>query len=434
MAEATSGTAWVRAILAFEGALARAEARVGVIPQEAGRAISETCASLRPDPGAIAEAAVATGTPFLPILAELRNALPAQHADFTHWGATSQDALDTAMMLVARDATDLLVTDLRGLAASAAGLASSHRNTIMAGRTLLQHAVPITFGLKAGNWLSSVVDAHAGLLRWRSERLALQFGGASGTLAALGADGPAVSRYLAEELGLPEPPLPWHTARGRIAELASGLGIAAGAAGKIALDVLLMAQTEVGEVAERAAEGKGASSAMPQKRNPVEAVAALSAMRQAQAIVPPFFASMAQEHERAAGAWQAEFELVSHLFQATAAAVRGAGNSLGGLVVNPERMRANLESTGGLIMAEAVGMLLASRLGRSAADQFLADAVSATAGAADSSFRDALAADPRLAGTVSREEIDAALAPERYLGSSDLFIDRALAAFEAMPA
>jgi 3-carboxy-cis,cis-muconate cycloisomerase len=432
MSEATSGAAWVRHILAFEAALARAEGRAGVIPQSSGSAISAVCQTLEIDPAAIAEAARLTGTPVVPILTILRAALSEQDAGVVHWGATSQDALDTAAMLVSRHAVGLLLIDLHGLAAAAARLATDHRHSVMAGRTVLQHAVPITFGLKAAGWLTATIDAHAGLLRWKNERLALQFGGAAGSLAALGSAGTQVGAYLAEELDLAAPAMPWHTARGRVAELAAAMAVAAGVAGKIALDVILMAQTEVGEVAEPPEVGKGASSAMPQKRNPVGAVATLSAARQAQSFVPLFVASMLQEHERAAGAWQAEWEPLSQLFQTSAAAARGARLSLEGLVVNTNRMRDNVNATGGLIMSESVGMLLSTHVGRKLADTVLADAV-AVAANGSKSFRDALLADVRLQGRMTAGPIEAALAPENYLGSADTFIDRAVASYEAMP-
>ncbi len=432
MSEATSGAAWIRHILAFEGALARVEARAGVIPAASALAVSAACETVSIDPAAIAEAAPFTGTPVLPILTALRAALSEQDAGFVHWGATSQDALDTAAMLVSRDAVGLLLIDLHGLAAAAARLAKDHRHRVMAGRTLLQHAVPITFGLKAAGWLMATVDAHAGLLRWRGERLALQFGGAAGSLAALGSAGTRVAADLAQELDLAGPAIPWHTARGRVAELAAAMAVAAGVAGKIALDFILMAQTEVGEVTERSEVGKGASSAMPQKRNPVGAVATLSAARQAQSFVPLFFASMLQEHERAAGAWQAEWEPLARLFQATAAALSGSRLSLKGLVVDTSRMRANVDATSGLIMAESVGMLLSTHVGRKLADQVVADAVAAATDGS-TSFRHALLTDVRLRGRIAAADIDAALVPENYLGSADAFIDRALSSYEAMP-
>jgi 3-carboxy-cis,cis-muconate cycloisomerase len=432
MSEATSGGAWIRAILAFESALARAEARCGAIPAASASAISAASQAISVDPEAIAEAARLTGTPVVPILAALRAVLNEDDALFVHWGATSQDALDTAMMLVSRDAAGLLLADLHGLAAAAARLAVDHRRTVMAGRTLLQHAVPISFGLKAAAWLTAVVDAHTTLRRWRDDRLALQLGGAAGSLAALGDQGREVAACLAEELELPEPVMPWHTARGRVAELAAALGVAAGSAGKIALDIALLAQTEVAEVSEQPVPGQGASSAMPQKQNPVGAVATIAAARQAHALVPLFFSSMLQEHERAAGAWQAECGPLSQLLGSTAAAVDGARLIVEGLVVDTARMRANVDATGGVIMTESVAMLLARHIGRTQADRILADALLA-ARAGSTSFRDALIADARLGGRVTATEIDAALIPEAYRGATDAFIDRALAAYEALP-
>src|SRR4051794_24172756 len=302
--EALSDEAYLAAMLRVEAALAAAEARAGVIPEEAAAAIAGACDPARFDAAELGRAAVSSATPVAPLAKALRSQLPDEAASYAHWGATSQDVLDTATMLVARRALDLLLAELDGVAAAAAELAAAHRTTLMAGRTLLQQALPVTFGLKAAGWLVAVLDARARLVELRSSGLAVQLGGAAGTLAALGDAGPRVVAELAQELGLDEPELPWHTARGRIGELAGALAVAAGSLGKAALDVVLLAQTEVGEVTE--ASG-GGSSAMPHKQNPAAAVRARACAQQAVAAASAVLAAAGHEHERAAGAWQAEW-------------------------------------------------------------------------------------------------------------------------------
>jgi 3-carboxy-cis,cis-muconate cycloisomerase len=331
--EALSDEAYLAAMLRFEAALALVEARAGVIPQDAADAVVAACDPARFDIAAIGRAAVSSATPVVPLAKALREA-----SSYAHWGATSQDALDTATMLVARDALSLIRAELDGVAAAAARLAEEHRDTVMAGRTLLQQALPVTFGLKAAGWLVALLDARRRLL---SAPLAVQFGGAAGTLAALGDAGPQVLAGLEEELGLEEPDLPWHTARGRIGELAGALAVAAGALGKAGTDVVLLAQTEVGEVTE--ASG-GGSSAMPHKQNPAAAVRARACAQQAVAAASALLAAAAgHEHERAAGAWQAEWLPLRAALGFTGGAAAALRESLEGLQVHPERMRENLD-------------------------------------------------------------------------------------------
>jgi 3-carboxy-cis,cis-muconate cycloisomerase len=336
---AVSDEAWLDAMLEVEGALAAAEARAGVIPPEAARAIADACRAERFDVAAIGDAGRAPGNPVEPLVRALRDEVGGEAAAHVHRGATSQDILDTAAMLVSRRALDLILETLAGVAEESARLAEAHRATPMAGRTLLQQAVPTTFGLKAAGWLGGVLEATRGLRRIREERLAVQFGGPAGTLAALGDAGPEVVRLLAEELGLRES-APWHTNRARIAELGAALGVAAGAAAKVGLDVALMSQTEVGEVAE--AEG-GRSSAMPHKRNSIGSVLAVACARQVKGHVSVLFSALPQEHERAAGAWHSEWPALSGALEYTAGAADGARRALAGLEIDPERMRANLE-------------------------------------------------------------------------------------------
>jgi 3-carboxy-cis,cis-muconate cycloisomerase len=339
---AVGDEAWLAALLRFEAGLAVAQVRLGLIPADAAEAIRAACDPSRFDVTEIGRAAVASATPVVPLLDALRRAVGGKAAALVHHGATSQDALDTAMMLVARDASDLLLDDLSALASCCAALARRHRDTPMAGRTLLVRARPITFGYKAATWLMGVVDARATLAQIRRRRLALQLGGPVGTRAAFGGAGDRLVAELARELGLAEPgPLAWHSDRSRVAELGAALGIAAGAAAKIALDVILLSQTEVGEVAEAS---PGRSSAMPDKRNPAHAVEARAAFALVQAHAGLLMSTLAGEHERAAGAWQAEAPALSAAFRLAAGAIARTREALDGLAVNEDRMRANVGS------------------------------------------------------------------------------------------
>jgi 3-carboxy-cis,cis-muconate cycloisomerase len=328
--EAVSDEAWLRALLEAERALATAEARVGIISEQAARAVAAACSGGF-DVAALAEEGRAAGNPVEPLVRALR-----RRAEFAHWGATSQDVLDSAMAVVARDATALVVAELDGVAEACAALAERHRGTVTAARTLLQQAVPTTFGLKAASWLVGVVHARD---RVSASRLPAQLGGAGGTLAALGDRGPQVLRAYAEELGLPEPVLPWHTRRLPVAELGAALAIAAGFLAKVALDVALLAQTEVGEVREPAG---GRSSTMPHKRNPVGSTLARACALRVQGAAAVLLAAIPQEHERAAGAWHAEWDALCEALVFTGGAGAHVRETLAGLEVDAERMRGNI--------------------------------------------------------------------------------------------
>jgi 3-carboxy-cis,cis-muconate cycloisomerase len=341
--ETLSDREWLQALLDVERALATAEARVGLIPEDAARAIGEACRSDRFDAAAIGDAGRAPGNPVEPLVRALREAVGGDAAEHVHRGATSQDVLDSATMLVSRAALGVILDSLNALAEQSAGLAGAHRATLMIGRTLLQQAQPTTFGLKAAAWLLGVLEAREALVRIRNERLAAQLGGPVGTLSAFGEKGPEVARLLAEELRLADPVAPWHTNRVRIAELGSALGIAAGAAAKIGLDIGLLSQNEVGEVSE--AEG-GASSSMPHKRNPVASVLAVASARQAQAQASVLVGSLGQEHERAFGAWHAEWPALVGALAYSGGAVDSARRAVTGLQVHEDRMRANVEASG----------------------------------------------------------------------------------------
>ena len=326
-------------MLRFEAKLATVEARLELIPQGAATAIAGACDPERFDVEAIGRAGAMAATPVVALVDALRREVGGDAARFVHYGATSQDVLDTAMMLVSREALDLLLADLSALASECAALAERHRGTPMAGRTLLQQARPISFGFKAAMWLMGVLDARRRLAAIRRGRLAVQLGGPVGTLDSFGPRAAELVSCLARELGLVEPELPWHSTRGRIAELGSALSIAAGAAAKIALDLSLLAQTEVGEVAEAAG---GRSSAMPHKRNPARAVEARSAFAGVTAQAGVLHAAMVGEHERSAGAWQSEWPALSEAFRLSAGAVGRTLEALTGLQVDIGRMRDNL--------------------------------------------------------------------------------------------
>jgi 3-carboxy-cis,cis-muconate cycloisomerase len=336
--DAVADASWLQGMLDAESALARAEAQVGLVPDAAAAAVAEACRADLYDAERLAAEGRAVGNPAEPLVRALRERVSEEAVAFVHLGATSQDVVDTAAMLVARSARGVLLDELDAIAAACASLAEAHRSTPMAARTLLQQAVPTTFGLKAAGWLVAVLDARAGL---SAVRLPAQLGGAAGTLAAFGDAGPRVARLFAEELDLAEPVLPWHVHRGPVAALAAALRAAASACEKVGLDVVLLAQNEVGEVAEAAG---GASSTMPHKRNPVRAVLARSCARlvHANAMV---LVSGDHEHERAAGAWQAEWPALSAALAFAGGAAAAARECLEGLEVDPEAMRRNMTAS-----------------------------------------------------------------------------------------
>jgi 3-carboxy-cis,cis-muconate cycloisomerase len=418
--EATSEAAWMQAMLDAERALAEAEVRAGVIPAAAAEQIAAACRADRFDAGAIAEEGRATGNFAEPLVRALRETVGGDAADYVHWGATSQDVVDTAAMLVARRALELILDELDGISDACASLADRHRSTPMAGRTLLQQAVPITFGLKAAGWLVSVREARARMTTVRAERLAAQLGGAAGTLAPLGDQGPEILRLFAEELGLAEPPLPWHTNRVRIAELAGALAVAAGTLAKIACDLALLAQTEVGEVSDPEA---GGSSTMPQKQNPVGSALAIACTRQVEGYASVLMSPAAQEHERGLGGWQAEWHALSGALAFAGGAANAVRATLERLEVDPGRMAENLRLTDGLVAAERAAFVLGRSLGREAAHDLVAEAASRARGNG-SALVDELDADERV--EASRAELEAALDPTTYLGSADAFVERAL--------
>jgi 3-carboxy-cis,cis-muconate cycloisomerase len=333
---AVSDEAWIDAMIEAERAYAVAAAGAGLIPGESREVIVSAARGLKVDPERLGVEGRSVANPAQPLVTMLREAVQGDAADHVHRGMTSQDVVDTAAMLVTKRAVGLIAAELDGVAAASASLADEHRDTVMAGRTLLQQAVPITFGLKAASWLVGVIEARRRLVAFRPTA---QLGGAAGTLAPLGDHGPDVVKRFAAELGLHEPPLPWHTQRTRIGDLGGALALVTGACAKIAGDVVLLAQTEVGEVSTG---DEGRSSTMPHKRNPAPAVLALACSRLAQANAGVLIASMVQEHERAAGAWQAEWPALSAALAYAGGAAAATRVTLQELQVDEKRMRENI--------------------------------------------------------------------------------------------
>jgi 3-carboxy-cis,cis-muconate cycloisomerase len=419
-------------MLDFEAALARAEAAVGVIPDAAAGPIGAACRAESFDSAALAEAAVGSGNLAIPLVkaltAEVAQA-DKEAARYVHWGATSQDVIDTATMLTLRAGIDALLTELDRAIAGFAKLARRHRDTAVVARTWLQHALPMPFGLKLAEYAASLHRSRKRLQRLRREALALQFGGAAGTLAALGDKGMAVAGKLAQELDLPLPDAPWHTHRDRIAELASAFAILAGSCGKIARDVSLMMQTDVAEAFEPAGEGRGGSSTMPHKRNPVAAATALAAATMAPNLAATIFAAQVQDHERSAGPWHAEWPTLPTLMLVTSGALAAIVELAEGLEVDTARMRVNLDATRGLIMAEAVSMALAEKLGKSEAHHLI-EAASKKAVTEQKHLRDVLTADPRVSAQLAADRIEQLFEPMSYQGASQALIDRLLASLK----
>ncbi len=418
--------AYFQRMLDVEAALARVQGHLGLIPADAAETIVQVAKidNLRTE--ALAASARNVGYPVVGLVAELsRAAGPA--GGWTHWGATTQDIMDTATVLQVREGLGLIAAELRAMLVALCGQAASHRRTVMAGRTHLQQALPISFGLKCAIWAQPFLHHLTRLDQIRVRVEQVEFAGAAGTLASLGDQGIAVMEGLAQELELGVPIAPWHVCRDALAETVGFLGLICGSLAKFATDIILLAQTEVAEVAEPYVAGRGASSTMPQKRNPIASEYILAASRTVQALVPVMLGAMAQDHERATGPWQAEALALPQAFVLTHGALLHARTIAEGMVVDAERMRTNLDITHGLIVAEAVMMGLAPHLGRGeahhvvkhACDVALADRIP---------LADALERDPAVASRLDRAAIEELIDPSRYLGSTDAFIDRILAA------
>ncbi|MFE5211465.1 3-carboxy-cis,cis-muconate cycloisomerase [Streptomyces sp. NPDC056600] len=421
VAGATGDTAILAALLDAEAALTRAQASLGLAPAEAAAAVTDAAVPDRFDLLSLARRAAAGGNPVIPLAADLTAAVGPAHGPYVHRGATSQDIMDTATMLVAARTLDLVLADLDRTEGALARLAAAHRDTPMPGRTLTQHAVPTTFGLKAAGWRSLVLDARDRLSAVRGA-LPVQLGGAAGTLAAFGAYGaddplPLVAAY-ARELELAEPSLPWHTLRTPVADLAGALAFTAGALGKMAADVLTLARTEIAELAE--ASG-GGSSAMPHKANPVRSTLIAAAARRAPQLAATLFGSMAAEDERPAGAWHAEWEPLRDLLRAAGSAAEQAAELTEGLRVDAAAMRAHLGATHGLIVSERLSVALAPVLGRARAKELLT-AAARRAYAEGLPLLEVLRAEPDLEGL----DLESLTDPADYTGSAAALTDRAL--------
>jgi 3-carboxy-cis,cis-muconate cycloisomerase len=425
-------TAYLQHMLDFEAALARAEAATGVIPASAAGPIANACRAETFDIPALAEAATRSGNLAIPLVKTLTANVAKTDEDaarYVHWGATSQDVIDTATMLTLRAAIDALLPDLERAIAGFAGLARQHRDTAMVARTWLQHALPMPFGLKLAEYAAALHRSRARLKRLRAKSLALQFGGAAGTLAALGDKGILVAEKLATLLDLPLPDAPWHTHRDRIADAASVFAILTGSCGKIARDVSLMMQTDVAEAFEPSGEGRGGSSTMPHKRNPVAAATALAAAAMAPNLAATIFAAQVQDHERSAGPWHAEWPTLPTLQLVTSGALAAIVDLAEGLEVDAARMRVNLDATHGLIMAEAVTFALAQTIGKSDAHH-LVEAAAKKAVAGKQHLRDVLTGDPKVIAHLSTDKLAKLFDPMAYQGISQELIDRLLASLD----
>ncbi|AOZ01736.1 3-carboxy-cis,cis-muconate cycloisomerase [Cupriavidus sp. USMAHM13] len=425
MRQIFSDGALVQRYIDVEVALAKAEARVGVIPAEAAAVIASEARIERLDFEHMREETDIVGYPILPLVHQLV-AMCGEAGRYVHWGATTQDIMDTAVALQVRDALDSIDADIRALRGILAGLALRHRDTPMAGRTHLQQALPVTFGYKAAIWLA-MFDRHQQRLAELRPRVAVvEFAGAAGTLASLGEAGFAVQRALAEELGLGVPATTWHVARDGFAEAVNLLALVTGSLGKIALDIMIMASTEFAEVYEPFVKGRGASSTMPQKRNPISSELMLAASKAVRQHAGLMVDAMVQDFERATGPWHAEWIAIPESFMLTAGALHQARFALGGLIVDAARMKHNLGLSNGLIVAEAVMMGMAPHIGRQQAHDVVYDACR-TVNESGGTLADALSALPEVTRHFDRAAIERLVDPANYLGLAPQMVDRALA-------
>ncbi|MQQ34194.1 3-carboxy-cis,cis-muconate cycloisomerase [Pseudomonas sp. SZ57] len=429
MREIFSDEGRVQGMLDFEAALARAQARVGLIPPEVVADIELSCDARLFDFDALAIAIGSAGNSAIPLVKALGKQIAARSAEaerYVHMGATSQDVMDSGLVLQLRRAIVLLERDLTRLADAMAEQAQRHAGTPLAGRTWLQQATPVTLGMKIAGWLGAVTRHRQRLNEIKPRLLCLQFGGASGSLAALGDQAFSVAEALADELQLALPEQPWHTQRDRLVEFAGLLGLIAGSLGKLGRDVSLLMQTEVGEAFEPSAPGKGGSSTMPHKRNPVGAAVMISTATRAPGLVATMLAAMPQEHERSLGLWHAEWETLPELCCLVSGSLQQALQVIPGLQVDAERMAINLQSTKGLVLAEAVSIALAQRIGRDAAHH-LVEQCCRRAVEQGAHLRRVLGETPQVSEQFSSDELDRLLDPAHYLGQARHWVERAVA-------
>ncbi|KGU84589.1 3-carboxy-cis,cis-muconate cycloisomerase [Pseudomonas mediterranea] len=426
----------VQAMLDVEAALARAEARVGLIPQDAVAPIEAACHARLYDFSALGEAIASAGNSAIPLVKALGKRIASVDPEaerYVHLGATSQDVMDSGLVLQLRQALELIEGELAQLAAILARQAEHYAATPLAGRTWLQHATPVTLGMKIAGWLGAITRSRQRLSELKPRLLVLQFGGASGTLAALGEQALPVAEALAAELQLGLPEQPWHTQRDRLVEFGSVLGLIAGSLGKLGRDVSLLMQTEAGEAFEPSAPGKGGSSTMPHKRNPVGAAVLIGAATRVPGLLSTLFSAMPQEHERSLGLWHAEWETLPEICCLVSGALQQARLLADGLEVDAARMARNLELTQGLVLAEAVSIVLAQRVGRDTAHHLLEQCCK-RAVAEQRHLRDVLGDESQVCAHLSAAELDHLLNPAHYLGQAQTWVARAVAEHLALKA
>ena len=426
----------VQAMLDFEAALARAEARVGLIPASAVAPIQAACSAGLYDFAALGEAIATAGNSAIPLVKALGKQIAAQNAEaerYVHLGATSQDVMDSGLVLQLRRALELIENDLAQLGQILATQAERYVATPLAGRTWLQHATPVTLGMKIAGWLGAVTRSRQRLAELKPRLLVLQFGGASGTLAALGEQAMPIAQALAEELQLTLPEQPWHTQRDRVVEFGAVLGLIAGSLGKLGRDVSLLMQTEAAEVFEPSAPGKGSSSTMPHKRNPVGAAVLIGAATRVPGLLSTLFSAMPQEHERSLGLWHAEWETLPEICCLVSGSLQQALLIAQGLEVDAGRMAHNLDLTQGLVLAEAVSIVLAQRVGRDTAHHLL-ERCCKRAVAEQRHLRAVLGDEPQVTAELSAAELDHLLDPAHYLGQAKTWVERAVAEHSALTA
>ncbi len=428
--ELFSDRARVQGMLDFEAALARAEAKRGIIPQKAAPKIAAKCRADLYDFPSLAQAAARAGNLAIPLVKQLTDQVAKDDPDaarYIHWGATSQDAIDTGFILQLRSTLNLFGAELDRLSDSLATLAQTHRATPIAARTWMQQALPTTFGLIAVGWLNAIMRHRQRLGETQQRAIVLQFGGAVGTIAALGDRGLEVANALGEELNLKVPEISWHSQRDRVAEVATTLGLCTGTLGKIARDISLHAQTEVAEIFEPAGEGRGGSSTLPHKRNPVTAAVILAAVTQVPGLVATMLTAMVQEQERGLGGWHAEWETMPQLIGLAGGALHRLAETIPHLEIDPAKMRQNLDVSHGLIFAEAVQMALAARIGRMEAHQQV-EAACRRAQKEQRNLREVIENDAEISKHFSGQDIQRLFDPAQYLGVADQLIDRVLKA------
>jgi 3-carboxy-cis,cis-muconate cycloisomerase len=431
-----SDEARIQGMLDFEAALARAEAASGIVPESQAQIIAAKCRAENFDLSAIAKDAAITGNLAIPLVRKLTELVAHEDKDaarFVHWGATSQDAIDTGCILQVRGAFDLIDRDLARLTETLVTLAETHRATPIVARTWMQQALPTTFGFIVAGWLDGVSRHRKRFAEIKPRVLTLQFGGAVGTLAALGGRGPEIAKALANELRLTLPSIPWHTHRDRIAEIAATLGLCTGTLGKIARDISLHAQTEIAELSEPVFEGRGGSSTMPQKRNPVTCAVVLAAATRIPGLVTTLLSAMLQEEQRGLGGWHAEWETLPDIICLSGGALHHLAEMLPGFEVDPERMRHNLELTNGLIFAEAVTMALGDRMGKMPA-HLLVEAACKKTREQKRHLKEVLREESGLRGHLTPADLESLFDARNYLGSAEEFICRVVAEAREFPA